>query len=288
MIFLQENHLTLHQGNCLDILSTLPAQSVDAIISDPPYAEVDRDYGRMSEADWHSLMREVVTQSRRILRHRGSAVFILQPNMEKLGRMRPWLWEFMAWTSREWNMVQDAYWWNTTAIPCGGTARNIGLLRPSVKACVWLGEPDCYRNQDAVLWTETKHNEKNRRSERTDRIPYPSGHSKNMQTMGAAALERGGVTPYNLLPFPNANSSSSGGAFGHGAATPDKLCDFWVRYLTPPQGTVLDMFTGTSTVGVSAIEHGHTFIGIEQSEEYCCISAQRLKQASQQKVLGLF
>ena len=27
----------LHHGDCLDILLTLPAQSVDAIIADPPY-----------------------------------------------------------------------------------------------------------------------------------------------------------------------------------------------------------------------------------------------------------
>ena len=146
---------TMHHGDCLEWLTTLPDKSVDAVVSDPPDPEISRDYGRLTEGEWHTLMRGVVEQSRRVLKPHGSAVFILQPNSERVGRMRPWLWEFMAWTAREWNMVQDAWWWNTSAPPTVHVHRKNGLMRPSVKACVWLGEPDCLRNQDAVLWTET-------------------------------------------------------------------------------------------------------------------------------------
>jgi hypothetical protein len=42
---------------------------------------------------------------------------ILQPNFEKVGRMRLWPWEFVAWAGREWNLVQDAYWWNFGYLP---------------------------------------------------------------------------------------------------------------------------------------------------------------------------
>ena len=65
--------------------------------------------------------------------------------------MRLWLWEFVAWAGREWNLVQDCYWWAVDAMPLGGIKRHQGLMRPSVKMCVWLGPPDCYRNQDDVL-----------------------------------------------------------------------------------------------------------------------------------------
>ena len=124
---------TMHHGDCLEWMRTLPDKSVDAIVSDPSYPEISRDYGRLSEPEWHVLMRGVVEQSRRVLKPSGSAVFILQPNSERVGRMRPWLWEFLAWTAREWNQVQDAWWWNTAALPLGG---EIGLMRPSLKACV--------------------------------------------------------------------------------------------------------------------------------------------------------
>ena len=42
---------TLYHGDCLDILPTLPAQSVDAIIADPPYNAVNRVTGGLRKID---------------------------------------------------------------------------------------------------------------------------------------------------------------------------------------------------------------------------------------------
>lgn len=36
MIIKGENY-TLHHGDCLEVMATLPAASVDAVICDPPY-----------------------------------------------------------------------------------------------------------------------------------------------------------------------------------------------------------------------------------------------------------
>ena len=184
----------LFLGDCLEHMAEIEDGSVDAIISDPPYPEINRPYGRMTEKEWDVMMRGVVAHSRRILKPTGSAVFILQPNSEKIGRMRPWLWEFMAWTCREWNQVQDVWWWNTTTAPTMHCSRKFGLARPSVKACVWLGNPGCYRNQDLVLWTQS---DANKAIEREDRaLQYrPSGLSMRRGRCASVADERGGVTP---------------------------------------------------------------------------------------------
>ena len=106
----------------------------------------------MNEEQWLEMMQGVVTQCRRIIKPKGSAVFILQPNYRKIGEMRLWLWEFLVWAAKEWNLVQDVFWWTTDMLPASGTNRKQGLLRQSVKMCIWLGPTDCYRNQDAVLW----------------------------------------------------------------------------------------------------------------------------------------
>jgi len=101
---------TIVCGDCLDILPTIPDASVDAVITDPPYPHIKRDYGTWTTKEWWEMVVEgVVPEVRRILKPTGSAVFILQPNSEKVGKMRGWLWEFMAWVCREWNMVQDAW-----------------------------------------------------------------------------------------------------------------------------------------------------------------------------------
>lgn len=269
----------IHYGDCREILRTLPNSSVDAVITDPPYPEISRDYGRLTEVEWHALMRDVVAEVRRVLKPHGSAVFILQPNFERIGRTRPWLWEFMAWTSREWNMVQDLWWWNYTAIPGAGCERRNGLTKRSVKACVWLGALDCYRNQDAVLWSVSdgaKADYLSQRANRGVRQPYPSGTGANKKQMARTAIERGGSAPFNLIPISNNDGRKSAAAFGHGAGTPYALCDWFVRYIGYPGGVILDPFAGAGTVGLAALAHGHSFIGIEKEAKYAEVARQRL------------
>jgi hypothetical protein len=145
-------------GDALDELRKLPDGFADAVVTDPPYPEIDRAYGRLTEAEWHALMDAVVNECRRVLKPRGSAVFVLKPNSERVGRMRPWLWEFMAKWTREWGMVQDAWWWNYATAPTVHCHEANGLMRPSMAAIVWLGPEDCYRDQGAVLWTESAAN----------------------------------------------------------------------------------------------------------------------------------
>jgi site-specific DNA-methyltransferase (adenine-specific) len=270
----------LHLGDCREFLPSIPSASVDCVISDPPYPEISRDYGRMSEADWMAMMQEVVTQTRRILKPSGSAVFILQPNSEKVGKMRLWLWEFMVWCGKEWNIVQDAYWWNYTALPTGVcTPRERGLMRVSAKTCIWIGEPNCYRNQDKVLWSESEHNIANRTGARFHRQQHPSGNGVNHAQMAKVSMERGGATPFNVLPIANADSSTSAGAHGHGAGTPQALTDWWTRYLCPTGGVVADWFCGTGTTGLSAAKYGNSFVGCEKMSQYYDVSKKRLEEA---------
>ena len=135
--YYDQSGVTIYHGDCREVIPSL--EQCDCVITDPIYPEVRREYGKISEVDWHLLMKAVVTECRRILKAKGSAVFIFQPNYEKLGRMRLWLWEFVAWAGKEWNLVQDCYWWATDAMPLAGTSRKYGLMRQSVKMCIWLG-----------------------------------------------------------------------------------------------------------------------------------------------------
>lgn len=280
--------MTLYCNNVLNVLPALPDASVDAIISDPPYPMIARDYGTLTEFEWSVMMVEVCKQAQRILKPTGSAVFVLQPNSKKVGSMRGWLWEFMAWVCREWNMVQDVWWWNIAAMPSAG-ATQLGLARPSLKACVWCGPADCYRDQDAVLWTESESSKASYAGARSSgamqrgRYNRPSGHSANWATFAAAAKERGGVTPFNVIPLANSNSMTGSGAYGHGAGTPLPLADWWTRYIVPPKSTVLDCFVGAGTMGIAALLHGHKFIGIDKEAEYLNITIERCADLERQR-----
>jgi len=252
----------LYHGDCLDILPTLEAGSVDAVITDPPYPHIKRKYGYWTTEEWWALIVEgVIPQVRRILKPSGSAVFILQPNSEHVGQLRGWLWEFMAWICREWNMVQDVWWWNSSFPPTVHCNRKYQLMRPSLKALVWAGSPDCYRKQQEILWAESARSAHLRAF--GSYFKSVSGHNIDQKRAANVALERGGSTPFNVIPLPNSDGTAT-----HGASTPIALVDWWVRYICPPGGTVLDPFVGNGTMMLAAIQNGCNGIGIDIVLDY--------------------
>lgn len=260
-------------GNCLDLLKTIDTGSIDCVITDPIYPEIKRDYGFISEVDWLNLMDEIIPDIRRILSPKGSAIFVLQNNSSRAGSIRPWLYKFLAKWVERWNIVQDLYWWNYVSLPGGGATKS-GLCRQTVKHLVWLGDHDCYRNQDAILWGEAEEGALKRASSRCQRGDVhqsPSGYVRDRMKVHEAAARRGGVTPFNIWPleetpnvFPICNNQNP---TGHSASTPIKLCRNLVKYLCPPGGVVLDPFCGHGSVGLAAIEEGRRFLGIEIHEE---------------------
>ena len=264
----------LIHGDCRRELKTLSDKSVDLILTDPPYPEIDREYGRMTEAEWHDLMKTVVIEGRRILKPTGSMVVILQPNFEKVGKMRLWLWEFVAWAGRDWNLVQDAYWWAFDAMPLVWSSRKYGLMRQSVKMCVWLGPSNCYRNQDNVLWTPSDRLFAEGKRDAALRVT-PMGRRNHDGNIADAVEERGGSTPLNLLPVPVGGAAVNGS--GHPALTPYAMAAWWVKYLLPQGGVLLDCFAGSGTMLCAGLDFGASkVIGIEQQKKYLKIAEKRI------------
>ena len=63
----------------------------------------------------------------------------------------------------------------------------------------------------------------------------------------------------------------------HPTVKPTDLMRYLVRLITPPNGTVLDPFTGSGSTGKAAVLEGFNFIGIEQSAEYVQIAKARIE-----------
>lgn len=275
----------LHHGDGLAWLASLPAESVDAVVCDPPYAEIDRDYGRMTEAAWEAFAHTLVRASLRVLKPRGSAVFIIQPNSERVGRMRAWVFRFLAWCAddlvRETNgrigMVQDAWWWNTNASPTVHCNRGNDLLRPSLKPCVWVGAEDCYRGQSEVMWSMSESTATADLAASRAIINSPSGYHSRPIRACETAQTRGGVTPYNVIPMSHTAGGCGAADFGHGAGTPYDLAAWWVRYLCPKGGVVADPCGGTMTMGLAAVRQGRRFLGCERMASHYAAGVERMR-----------
>lgn len=69
---------------------------------------------------------------------------------------------------------------------------------------------------------------------------------------------------------------NDGATNNHPTVKPTELMRYLVRLVTPPNGTVLDPFTGSGSTGKAAVLEGFSFIGIEQSAEYVEIAKARI------------
>ena len=81
----------------------------------------------------------------------------------------------------------------------------------------------------------------------------------------------GGDNPRNRSNTPKANH--------HPTVKPTDLMRYLCRLVTPPNGTVLDPFTGSGSTLVAAKQCGYKYIGCELDKEYIKIARARLKKA---------
>ena len=66
----------------------------------------------------------------------------------------------------------------------------------------------------------------------------------------------------------------------HPTVKPTDLMRYLCRLITPPNGVILDPFTGSGSTGKAAVLEGFNFIGVEQSEEYINIAQARIESAN--------
>lgn len=72
------------------------------------------------------------------------------------------------------------------------------------------------------------------------------------------------------------SKSDRGEGNNHSTVKPIALMCYLVRLVTPPNGTVLDPFSGSGTTLIAAHREGFRCIGTDKSEEYCNIALNRI------------
>jgi DNA modification methylase len=72
----------------------------------------------------------------------------------------------------------------------------------------------------------------------------------------------------------------------HPTVKPTSLMQYLVRLVTPPNGIVLDPFMGSGSTGKACVLEGFDFIGIEQSAEYVEIARARIEYANDKRSIN--
>jgi len=240
----------LHLGDCLDILPTLPAQSVNAIITDLPYGT--------TACKWDEIIpfAPMWAEVKRVLMPRG--VFVTtssQPFTSKL-IMSNLEWFRYCWV---WEKPQGVDPFMTGFRPLN----NI---------------------EDICVFSSNGHNFTPQLSKGK---PYSVTRDKNGRTlqttdtkMKQTTTENSGTRyPMRVLRFDQSRGD-------HPTQKPVALYTYLILTYTNPGDTVLDFTAGSGTTGISCIDTDRDFIGIEKDAGYFEIMQKRIAAAQQQPRLA--
>ena len=275
-------------------LNTLDDESVDLVITSPPFAlQRKKAYGNEEQSEYVEWLCQFAKIVFRKIKKSGSFVIDIGGAYEK-GVPSYSLYQFKALIRMcddiGFKLSQPFYWHNTSALPSPIEWVNKRKLRAktSVNTVWWLCKDplSCKANVSNVLSPYSSrmqrlitNPEDFVKEEGTIR---PSGHVLGKSSW---SKDNGGGIPSNLLQIPNSESNSqylryckSLGVKGHPARFPAGLPEFFVKFLTDEGDLVVDIFGGSNTTGMVAEKLHRKWRSFELSQEYVAVSSFRFAE----------
>ena len=250
--------ITLFAGDCLDALTNVPSDSVDLIVTSPPYADArKRTYGGIRPDDYVEWFIPRAHEFYRVLAPTGSFVLNIKEKCVD-GERRTYVLELIqALRSEcEFRWVEEYVWHKTTSAP--GYWRN--RFRDAWERCLhFTKERNFKMNQDAVRvpigdWTESRL----KKLGDADLTRHNSATGSGVGRKIAYWTGKETVLPDNVLyGSPVAHNT------GHSAAYPEWLPEWFIKLFTDEGDVVLDPFVGSGTTLRVAQRMGRQSIGVE-------------------------
>ncbi len=266
------NEVRLIQGDCLDVLKTLKTSSVDAIVTDPPYAQTNEGYDSdiaCRPEVWRECFR-VARPNTALVSFAGSPTYHRIASAIEAGGWK--VRQMWGWVYRD-GMI-------TSAWPKEGFDR----VRPAM-------DPICYATKGKVIlklrregqsWDRLKGRDPGRKSYREIGLSgrNGSGHARvaaGHYPTSLAADDAGSDFEYFALARTRGWAVRPAEKTGHPNEKPLALMEWIVSKL--PGNVILDPFMGSGTTGVAAAQLGLSFIGIECDPAYFDIAKSRIESA---------
>lgn len=274
-------------SDALPALRALPDESIDLVLTSPPYAlHFKKEYGNAEKADYVAWFSGFGREIFRVLKPDGSFVLNIGGSYNP-GEPTRSLYHFKLLIALVetigFSLAQECFWYNPAKMPMPAewvTVRRI-RVRDSVEYVWWLGKtawPKANNRNVLKPYSKDMHRLNQRGVRGTVR---PSGHHiKSSFTK----VDAGGSIPANILEedVPDdllrmGNNAANdrytrrckeAGLKIHPARFPAALPEFFVKLLTEDGDVVLDPFAGSNTTGAVAESLGRRWIAVEMSEEY--------------------
>lgn len=248
--------------DCLEGMKELDDNSVDAIVTSPPY-NLNIKYGKYQDQkprqeylDWLS---KIFNEGKRVLKDSGH-MFI---NMG-YSNVDPWIGMEVGLTLRnDWILQNHINWVKSIHV----NDKTTGHFKP-INSKRFL----CPTWEHLFHFTKTGEVEVDRLSVGV-KYEYYEGNirGKNTKDTKPNLRDKGNCW---FIPYETINSKELRGK--HPATFPVKLVEDCLKLTGIKSGTVLDPFMGTGTTAVAAVNLGWDYIGYEIDEDYLEFAKQRL------------
>jgi DNA modification methylase len=275
-------------GDSLELLAQLPENSVDLVITSPPFAlQRQKEYGNLDQEEYVGWLLHFTKEVKRVIKEPGSFVIDLGGAYQKNRPIRS-LYNYRLLIKmvddQGWNLAEEFFWYNPAKLPSPIEWVNKRKIRvkDAVNTVWWLSKSDFPKtNLKAVLSPYSNRMKKLLEDSKNFYTPKkrPSGHDISERF----GNDNGGAIPPNLLEISNTDSNSQylrscklAGIKGHPARFPEKLPEFFIKFLTDKGDLVLDFFAGSNTTGSIAENLQRRWLAFELDHEYLAASAFRL------------
>lgn len=243
--------LTLLHGDCLDLMRDLPDESVDAIITDPPYATTQCSWDLA--VDFNLLWEQYI----RVAKPKAAILICsAQPFTSTVIKSNPEMYRYLWYWSKE----KGSNFFRTGNQP----------LRMVEEVNVFSRENGYTYNPQMVLLDKPyRHTMPLKHSAITGKGEISKKQSAEQREYKTYTHS----SPKNLLHFARDNGNKSLVP----TQKPVALMEYMIKTYTNPGDVVLDSFLGSGTTGVAAKRLGRGFIGMEKSDKHFEIAQTRIE-----------
>ena len=272
-------------GNALTSLQKLPADSIDCIVTSPPYFG-QRDYGAHGQIGNESKPSEYVDnlvsilhECKRVLKDTGS-LWLNLGDKYRQGNLLGMPWRVaLALQDDGWILRNDVIWHKPNAMP--HSAKNRLTSDHEYIFFFTKQSSNYYYDQDAIREEHVTFSENTRMKGGRNHFGKKGGTPENGKNGGNANLHDGrwdqAFHPKGRNKRTVWNIPLSKFRDAHFAVFPERLIEPCILAGSPTGGVVLDPFFGAGTTGFVASRLSRKYIGLEINSEYVEMAKKRLQ-----------
>ena len=272
-------------GDAVDVLQRLPTGCVDTMVTSPPYFQ-QRDYENKKQIgqeptpeQYINRLLDVFEQCRRVLKPTGSLWIVLGDKYIK-GVLQGMPWRTaIAMQDAGWILRSDVIWHKPNAMPSSVKSRP---TTDHEYIFFFSAGPDYFYDADAIREphvTFSEHSKmKGGRKHFGKRGSTPekgknAGDSNLHDARWDQAFHPKGRNKRTVWSIPLSKCREA-----HFAVFPEQLVETCIQATCPPNGIVLDPFSGSGTTARVARKLSRKFIAIDCSPKYCKMARSKLAE----------